>query len=89
MFLELLQVAGLAAAAAICFSLRALIVLCGSVLVSQTVYQTTTSNLGQLHTGASGPLTCDIQLMCFGQVFGGGCFTIDPKGLRDHGDLIG
>ena len=37
-FLEILQVAGLAAAAAICFSLRALIVLCGNVLVSQTVY---------------------------------------------------
>lgn len=37
-FLESLQVAGLAAAAAICFSLRALIVLCGNVLVSQTVY---------------------------------------------------
>ena len=43
-FLEPLQVAGLAAAAAICFSLRALIVLCGNVLVSQTVYPEVFSN---------------------------------------------
>jgi hypothetical protein len=56
-FLEPLQVAGLAAAAAICFSLRALIVLCGNVLVSQnclprSFFKQPPLTKGHFYTGA-------------------------------------